>query len=262
MAFEPAQSAPTSSVPDLSAGSTGSQPTRDKVRLRFRKDGDLRLVSHRDLMKCFERMCRRAALPVITTQGYHPQPRIVFPLSLALGIVGLDEAVEIELEGRHDPKVVAAALARVAPPGLTILSARRIALKASGQARRVCFRTPLPPHHRAGLGGRIQSFLNAKECWFERTRPNRRRLNLRPFVRDLCLLEDTLEIDLWVTPTGTARPDEVLAVLGLADLLEEVVLARTLLELTDETPTPGEAPPLVASGEGRVRARSVSEGQV
>jgi radical SAM-linked protein len=261
MALEPAQSATT--------------PTRDKVRLRFRKDGDLRLVSHRDLMKCFERMCRRAALPVVTTQGYHPQPRIVFPLSLALGIAGLDEAVEIELEGPHDPEVVAATLARVAPPGLTILSARRIPLKASGQARRACFRVPLPSHlatcaacaqvaqaARAGLAERIQSLLSAKECWFERTRPNARRLDLRPFVRDLCLREDTLEIDLWVTPTGTARPDEVLTVLGLAGLLEEVVLARTLLELTDETPTPGDAPPPVPSGEGRVGARSVSEGQV
>ena len=30
-------------------------PTRDKVRLRFRKDGALRLLSHHDLMRCFER---------------------------------------------------------------------------------------------------------------------------------------------------------------------------------------------------------------
>ncbi len=234
MAFDPAQPAsPT--------------PTRDKVRLRFRKEGDLRLVSHRDLMKCFERMCRRAALPVVATQGYNPKLRIVFPLSLALGIVGLDEAVEIELEGRHDPEAVRAALARVAPPGLTILSARRIDFKASGQPRRVCFRVPLPAPRRAGLAERIHSLLTAQECWFERSRPQPRRLDLRPFLRGLYLREDALEIDLWVTPAGTARPDEVLAVLGLADLPQEVVLARTLLELIDETPTPGDAPPPVGA---------------
>ena len=38
--------------------------TATKVRLRFAKNGDLRLVSHHDLMRCLERMIRRAELPV------------------------------------------------------------------------------------------------------------------------------------------------------------------------------------------------------
>ena len=47
-------------------------------------------------------------------------------------------------------------------------------------------------------------------------------------------------MDLWVTPNGTARPDEVLGVLGLGDVLAAgAVLERTRLELTDENPTPG-----------------------
>jgi hypothetical protein len=44
-----------------------------------------------------------------------------------------------------------------------------------------------------------------------------------------------LELDLWVTPTGTARADELLGVLGLRGLEEEgFVLERTELELHDE----------------------------
>ena len=35
--------------------------TGDKFRFRFRKSGTLRLVSHHDLMRCGERMLRRAA---------------------------------------------------------------------------------------------------------------------------------------------------------------------------------------------------------
>ncbi len=225
-------------------GSSATPPTpRTKVRLRFRKEGDLRLVSHRDLMKCFERMCRRAALPVATSHGYNPKPRIVFPLSLALGVVGLDEAVELELDGEHDPDAVRAALARQAPAGLTICSARRLDSKTGGRACRACYRVPLPPSQPAGLPERVREFLAAGECWFERTRPHPRRINLRPFVRDLRLLAEALEIDLWVTPTGMARPEEVLAALGFADPVEELVLVRTLLELMDETPTPGDAPP-------------------
>src|SRR6202047_1078281 len=90
-----------------SAGTADTPPAlitpRSKYRLRFRKDGDLRLVSHHDLMHVFERMLRRAELPIAHTQGFHPQPRMVFALSLALGIGGANEVLELELTGSLDP---------------------------------------------------------------------------------------------------------------------------------------------------------------
>jgi radical SAM-linked protein len=234
------------------------EAVRDKVRIRFRKDGDLRLVSHRDLMKCFERMFRRAGLPVSATRGFNPKPRMVFPLSLALGIAGLQEVVELELDAPLAPEAVQAALAAQAPPGLTILSVRRIDRKLSGQPRRVRYRVPLPPQHRPGLPERIGSLLAAPETWIERTRPRSRRLDVRPYVRELCLQEDALEIDLWVTPNGAARPEEVLGLLGLTGLLAEgAVLERAALELHDESPNLGPAPP---AAERARQARSASEG--
>jgi hypothetical protein len=43
-------------------------------------------------------------------------------------------------------------------------------------------------------------------------------------------------MDLWLTPSGTARPEELLRLLGLQDLAEAgAVLSRTRLELADET---------------------------
>ena len=76
----------------------GPARARDKVRIRFRKSGDLRLLSHHDLMRTFERMLRRAALPFRHSQGFHPNPRLVFALSLPLGVVGCEEVVELELD--------------------------------------------------------------------------------------------------------------------------------------------------------------------
>ncbi len=77
-----------------------------KFRIRFRKCGDLRFLSHHDLMRAFERMLRRAALPFRSTEGFHPHPRLVFALSLPLGVVGLDEAVELELLQELPPEEV------------------------------------------------------------------------------------------------------------------------------------------------------------
>lgn len=228
---------------------------RDKVRIRFGKSGPLRLVSHHDLMRCFERMLRRAALPFHSTQGFNPKPRLVFALSLALGVVGREEVVELELDDEIPPEEIHERLARQAPPGLTIHSVRRISPRAGAQVRRVCYRLALPASRRAALTDRIPALLAAPYCWVDRTRPQPRRLDIRPYVRDLRLLADSLEMDLWVTPTGAARPDEVLALLGQADLLEGgAVLERTTLELYDECPAgpdgDGFAAPAAASAPG------------
>jgi len=67
----------------------------DKVRIRFRKSGDLRLVSHLDLMRSLERLLRRAMLPFRRTEGFHPTPRLVLAQSLPLGVVGHNEVLEL-----------------------------------------------------------------------------------------------------------------------------------------------------------------------
>src|SRR4051812_8752398 len=172
------------SAPALPAAREPDRP-RDKVRIRFRKSGDLRLLSHHDLMRTFERMLRRAALPFRRTQGFHPKPRLVFALSLPLGVVGCEEVVELELDRPLPPEEVSERLARQAPPGLEILSLRRIGLKTTAQVRRLCYRVPVPAGRVPGLGRRADEVMAAAECWVDRTRPPARRLDLRPFFADL-----------------------------------------------------------------------------
>src|SRR5262249_38092456 len=90
--------------------------------------------------------------------------------------------------------------------------------------------------------------VSAAECWVERTRPQRRRINLRPYVAALRLLPDCLEMDLIVTPNGTARPDEVTEALGLAGWPGGgAVVERTRLFLHDEITNPGPVPAPVSA---------------
>lgn len=225
---------------------------RQKVRIRFRKGGDLRLLSHHDLMRCFERMLRRAALPFHSTQGYNPKPRMVFALSLALGVVGCQEVVELELDEEVSGGDLERRLAEQAPAGLQILSVRQIDPKATAQVCRVCYRVALPAGARpADLAQRIDCLLAADSLMVERTRPERRVLDIKPFVRGVRLESEAIEIDMAVTPRGGARPEEVLGLLRLAEILEEgAVLERTLLELRDEAagPESRDLGPVAAAG--------------
>ncbi len=228
---------PTSAT-DPRTAQTGPRPPAAKLRLRFRKDGLLRLVSHHDLMHVFERLLRRADIPFRSTQGFHPQPRIVFALSLALGVVGCDEVVEIELEREAAADEVYQRLTQFAPPGLQFLSARAIDVRRGAQALRVQYRVAVPAERHAEVSRRIDELLATDELWVERSRPRPRRMNLRPYLHALTLSDDGLQMSLWVSgSSGTARPEEILTALGLADLVEAgAVFERTAVELRDELP--------------------------
>jgi hypothetical protein len=171
----------------------------DKARIRFRKSGALRLLSHHDLMRTFERLLRRSQLPFHRSQGFHPKPRLIFALSLPLGVVGCEEVA-------------------VVVPAERLLNVRQ----------------------------RSAEVLAARECWVDRQRPHSRqagrRLDVRPFLVDLLVDQPPgpsdsarLEIVLRLTTAGTARPEEVLALLGIEDLLDAgAIFERSRLELHDE----------------------------
>jgi radical SAM-linked protein len=242
------QSETSPGTPGGPSSPPGGVAGRSKYRLRFRKGGDLRLVSHHDLMHCFERMFRRASLPVPRTQGFNPRPRMWFALSLALGVVGCREVLELELTEDLPADEVRARLAAQAPPGIEILSASAINCRAGAHVRRAFYRLPLeqPPDD---LAERCRAFLEQAHHWVERLRPQRRRLDVRPYLSELHPRADALEMALWVTPTGAARPEEVLDALGLAHVWQAgAVLERTDLELEDEL------------SEGAQAARPVLEG--
>jgi radical SAM-linked protein len=224
----------------------GNPRTAAKVRVRFRKDGLLRLVSHLDLLHVFERLLRRAEIPFRSTQGFHPQPRIVFALSLALGVVGCEEVVEIELERPMGAPEILRHLAHHAPPGLQFLNVRSIDVRARAQVIRVRYRITPPAEHRTDLPRRIEALLDSSHLLVERTRPKPRRLDVRPFLHNVCLDENELEISLWVDGSaGSARPEEILGALGLADVLNEgAILERSKLELRDEVPETEAGPEL------------------
>jgi radical SAM-linked protein len=246
MATDPTAAAETPpAAPDPPAAPPAPSPgARARLRFRFRKDGALRWLSHHDLLRTFERILRRSGLPFRNTQGFNPHPRIVFALSLPLGVVGRSEVVELELDEEVPPEEACRRLQEQCPAGLTVLECRPLPRNAGVRVRGLCYAVGLPADRIGPTGARIAEVLSGGPCWVERAKPERRRLDVRPFLRDLRLDDQTgwLEMDLWLLPTGTARPDEVLGLLGLGDLLEAgAVLERLRLEMEDESPPP--APP-------------------
>jgi radical SAM-linked protein len=224
-------------------------PSRSKFRVRFAKLGDLRFVSHHDLMHVFERIFRRAELPIPTSQGFNPRPRMWFAAPLALGIAGLNEVLEFEVAAPLSADEVQDRLVRQLPPGLAVNSVRAIDVKRSAHVRRALYRMTCEPADGVAIASRCQAFLQQQDHLIERLRPQRRRFNLRPYVDELRVDDGKLAMALWVTPNGAARPDEVVAALGLQDQLAAgAVIERSDLEIYDELPPDTKGPPPMHAG--------------
>ncbi|HKD36186.1 MAG TPA: TIGR03936 family radical SAM-associated protein [Pirellulales bacterium] len=205
---------------------------RQRYIIRFGKRGDLRWLSHRDLMRTWERLFRRAQVPLGMTEGFHPKPRMNFPSALAVGIAGENEVLEVELSEDWPAEQLATAIAAHAPEGLAV---KRVDAAPDGskkaQAVGLTFQVEVPEHRRANAAERIAAFL-ASETHAINREGRSAPLDLRPLVVGLSLDDNALTMRLRVDREGSARPREVLAAVGLDDLeLEGSSLTRTEVEI-------------------------------
>ena len=142
--------------------------TGDKIRFRFRKSDALRLISHLDTMRCFERMLRRASVPFKSTAGFHPKPRFVLAQSLPLGVTGCCEVAELELTVEQNVEEITNRLTDVAPPGMSFLSAHTVPMKANAVPRRTVYRVAVPTERIESVQAVAQRLLASEKVWVDR----------------------------------------------------------------------------------------------
>jgi len=69
-----------------------------KKRLYFDKYGEMKFISHLDMLRFFERLFKKAQIPVKYSQGFHPRPRMSFGNPISLGTEAYNEVMDIEME--------------------------------------------------------------------------------------------------------------------------------------------------------------------
>ncbi|MDE0700474.1 MAG: TIGR03936 family radical SAM-associated protein [Acidimicrobiaceae bacterium] len=98
-----------------------------RIRIRFTKHGKVRFTSHRDVARIFQRVLRRAGLPVAYSQGFSPRPKIAFGLALSTGHESEAEYLDIDLDPeRTDGLEMGDLLARLSnelPEGMAVTAA-------------------------------------------------------------------------------------------------------------------------------------------
>lgn len=69
-----------------------------KKRVYFDKFGEMKFISHLDLMRFFDRLLKKSQIPVKYSQGFHPRPKMSFGSPISLGTEAYNELMDFELE--------------------------------------------------------------------------------------------------------------------------------------------------------------------
>lgn len=190
------------------------------------------MISHRDLLRLFERLFRRADLNLRMSEGFHPKPRVSFPSALALGVEGRDEVMEMELAEAMDADELKRQVQDAAPPGLEVHSVTRCgAQEKKAQVERLHYEVRIPAQDADRLAKAIDRFLASRQHMITRDDKSEP-IDARKDLADLSLHGDVLRFSLWATRTRSVRPREILGILGLGDLEQSgTYLTRSRVEL-------------------------------
>jgi radical SAM-linked protein len=219
-------------------------PVRRRFRIRFRKEGLLRFIGHNDLLRAWDRALRRTGLPLKRTEGFHAKTKLSSPTALALGVVGLEEVLDVELTEDVPAQEVLARLRRELPEELRAESAAPLPARGASSTveafEYVC----------RIEGGCAESEVRARRdellsspSWIvERRAPGKpaRSIDVRSKLESLTVDGDGVRFRVRVDGGSTARPEEVLGILGLGDAWRDgrVLVVRTRVELADDRAAP------------------------
>ncbi|MBN1543244.1 DUF2344 domain-containing protein, partial [candidate division KSB1 bacterium] len=186
------------------------------VRIKYRRDQEMRFFSHLDLMRLLERALRRAHVQVVYTEGFNPHPKIAYGPSLATG--HLSDAEYFDLCTFTPRSTVVEKLAVELPEGMEIVDSRTLYQKSrslSELINRADYEIRLPKETDIKSAQQnVQKFISSKSVEIERLHKGKKTTrDLRQFVQHLKLEEPRLFVQTLYLQGATIRIDELLAVL-------------------------------------------------
>jgi radical SAM-linked protein len=213
-------------------------PIKQRLYIRFGKFDALIYTSNLDVAKTWERVLRRANLPILYSQGFNTRPRIALASALPLGISSECEILDVSMREPIPLDGLAERIQATSPSGLRIYEIYEVPVRSGTLPTRV--RSSEYRIHfedgidRADLQARIDKLIASDTM--NKTKEVKGQpvnINVRSLVYDLHMDEiGDLIAHLAVGDRGNVRPDEVIAELGLSDAV--VTIHRFQLHIDPE----------------------------
>ena len=184
-------------------------------------------------MRLFIRAARRARLELTYSAGYNPRPRLALVSPRPVGVSCTGDLLILTLQEDCSCGQLCSRLAAHLPDGVSLINALELGSTKSPMVQAATYSLQLSGSELDGLAAKISRVLQADRLEVER--PARkdhrtRRLDIRPYIERMQSSADQLSFTLVHSDTGSAKPAEVLALLGLDKLYNRSQLVRSSLK--------------------------------
>jgi radical SAM-linked protein len=213
-------------------------PIKQRLHVTFGKLDALVYTSNLDVAKIWERVLRRADIPLLYSEGFNPRPRIALATALPLGISSECELLDVSLREVIALDGMIERLTASSPAGLRVYTIANVPIRSPSLQTRVRS-SEYRIHFEDGIDAallqdRLQTIMGTDTVERERERKGKMvTVNIRPLVHSLSIdTNGDLIAHLAIGEQGNLRPDELLNEMGLGD--EFVSVHRFRLHLSDE----------------------------
>jgi radical SAM-linked protein len=162
---------------------------RQRWRLTFARDEESRYLSHLDAVHLWERAFRRGEIPLATSEGFNPRPKLVFAAPLQLGMLAERDLADLFLAERLTSPEMRRRLAAGMPSGYRVVDLHDVWIGAPALAPQLAaadYRVTLFNVKQADLAAAAAKLLAAEELPRQRHREKRTiSYDLRPLLLDI-----------------------------------------------------------------------------
>ncbi|MEJ2052533.1 MAG: TIGR03960 family B12-binding radical SAM protein [Calditrichaceae bacterium] len=216
-----------------------------KFRMCYTKTGYARFISHLDLIRVFERTCRRAEIPVAYSEGFNPRPKFSFAPPLSLGYSSESEYMDVEIKQGFSGELKEKLNAHL-PEGIFINNIKEISgsIESLNEAIKYAdYEIQIQDRPLDGMEFKkdLKSFLEKDEIIVQRRVKGKiKSINIRPFISSINHKKDTLHISTKSVDRRTVRINEILECLFTdgGSLISSVHRKRQIVNLNGEKLSP------------------------
>ena len=189
-----------------------------KARIKFRKYGALRFIGHLDVMRFFQKVMRRADIPIAFTGGYSPHMIMSFASPLGIGLSSDGEYFDIELSAPINSGEAVRRMNEACVEGIEVVSFRQIPeeKKMTGMTILAAADYLVQPKNHSGFlpedwTARFETFLAQSQIRIvKQTKRSEKEVDIRPMIYNWEIRGNSVFMQLAAGSAQNLKPDLVM----------------------------------------------------
>jgi radical SAM-linked protein len=192
------------------------------LRLKYKKEKNMKFISHLELIKTMERVFRRMHLPMDFSKGFSPKPKIAYAAPLPVGVSSECEYLDVELTEKIDIKDLIKTQKEFMPNGLSFLEGhyfdktKSLMSLVTDSAYLVEFNTE-SKYSKSEIQEKIKVFLEQDSINYEKlNKKNKMKvIDIKPLIQSMDILgiaDNKLMFKVLVTTgsNGNLKPEKLM----------------------------------------------------